>query len=315
MSDTEVIQIYQPDATVGEMKLYRAPADVMAEARAAAVELQKIIVAKPKPVIFNGEQYLELEDWEMLGHFYGYSAKVESTKFVEFPAADHNDPPIRGFEASSLLLNERTGIVVGRAEAMCLDEEENWGSVPKYEWRDMIRDDKKVWDEATNKCKRERVVVAMEPKPLFQLRSMAQTRASAKAFRTKLSWVAVLAGYAPTPACELDNKTIPEGKIALPEKLERKAAPVNGKPPLTPSYPEPAKPEPPRAAPLRMPAPATPIDVITAGQARRFYAIWKDAGKTRSEVNQYLQREFGIDDDRLIPANRYKQACEWADTV
>ena len=40
-------------------------------------------------------------------------------------------------------------------------------------------------------------------KPRFQLRSMAQTRACAKALRNCLGWVAVLAGYEPTPAEEM----------------------------------------------------------------------------------------------------------------
>jgi hypothetical protein len=40
-------------------------------------------------------------------------------------------------------------------------------------------------------------------KPLFQLRSMAQTRASAKCLRNVLSFVPVLAGFADTPAEEI----------------------------------------------------------------------------------------------------------------
>ena len=43
-------------------------------------------------------------------------------------------------------------------------------------------------------------------KPRFQLRSMAQTRACSKALRNCLGWVAVLAGYEPTPAEELDGE-------------------------------------------------------------------------------------------------------------
>jgi hypothetical protein len=41
-------------------------------------------------------------------------------------------------------------------------------------------------------------------KPAFQLRSMAQTRASVKALRQALAWVVVLAGYQPTPAEEVE---------------------------------------------------------------------------------------------------------------
>lgn len=45
-------------------------------------------------------------------------------------------------------------------------------------------------------------------KPWFQLASMAQTRAVSKAFRIKLGWVAVLAGYSGTPAEEMDFEAI-----------------------------------------------------------------------------------------------------------
>ena len=42
-------------------------------------------------------------------------------------------------------------------------------------------------------------------KPWFQLASMAQTRAGAKALRNLLARVVVLAGYNPTPAEEMDD--------------------------------------------------------------------------------------------------------------
>lgn len=40
-------------------------------------------------------------------------------------------------------------------------------------------------------------------RPSFQLRSMAQTRAIAKAFRNLFAWVVVMAGFQPTPAEEI----------------------------------------------------------------------------------------------------------------
>ena len=42
-------------------------------------------------------------------------------------------------------------------------------------------------------------------RPSFQQRSMAQTRAVGKVCRIALAWVVVLAGYAPTPAEEMDT--------------------------------------------------------------------------------------------------------------
>lgn len=75
---------------------------------------------------------------------------------------------IKGAKAHAKLVNLDTGLIVGGAEAYCMRDEERW--------------DKKPW---------------------FQLASMAQTRAGAKAFRNRLAWVAVLAGYRPTPAEEM----------------------------------------------------------------------------------------------------------------
>ena len=58
--------------------------------------------------------------------------------------------------------------------------------------------------EAAKRPKKERVRLGDETVPLFQLASMAQTRANAKVLRNVLSWVAVLAGYRPTPAEEME---------------------------------------------------------------------------------------------------------------
>jgi len=76
---------------------------------------------------------------------------------------------VKGWEARCEV-RDRNGQIVAAGEAMCLDDERNWRG-----------------------------------KPLYQLRSMAQTRAVSKALRTKLSFIAVLAGYEPTPAEEMDG--------------------------------------------------------------------------------------------------------------
>lgn len=43
-------------------------------------------------------------------------------------------------------------------------------------------------------------------RPVFSQKSMAQTRAIAKAFRCSLSWIVVLAGFSPTPAEEMPDE-------------------------------------------------------------------------------------------------------------
>lgn len=146
-----------------DLRMRREPEEVLLEAKKAAQALKSVISSKTHSVMFNGEQYLEFEDWQTLAKFYGITAKCESTKYVEFDA-------VKGFEARAVAIQVATGHEISGAEAMCLNDERNWSN-----------------------------------KPLFQLRSMAQTRACAKALRNILAWVVVLAGYKPTPAEEMEN--------------------------------------------------------------------------------------------------------------
>ena len=140
-----------------------APTLVLAAAQRAASALKDVLARKPKPVLINGEQYLEYEDWSLLGRFYGFTAGVErEPEPVELGG-------VRGFKATSVVLDV-SGVVRSRATAYCMSDEERWEKAPTY-----------------------------------QVASMAQTRANAKALRNVLSWVAVLAGYKPTPAEEMDG--------------------------------------------------------------------------------------------------------------
>ena|SRR5215475_6689223 len=145
------------------LSLQRAPETVLEEARRAARALADVIAKKPKKVVFGGEIYPEFEDWEMIGRFYSITAATVSTRFTVVGGA-------RGYEATAEALDTRTSPAtrISTAESMCMSDEANW-----------------------------------QHKPLFQLRSMAQTRACAKALRNVLGWVVVLGGLAPTPAEEM----------------------------------------------------------------------------------------------------------------
>lgn len=85
---------------------------------------------------------------------------------------------LHGFEAKAIVYNS-AGSIISSAEASCLRDEGNWKS-----------------------------------KPEFQLKSMAQTRASAKALRNVLAWVVVLAGFKATPAEEMDGVPFPSKQFA-----------------------------------------------------------------------------------------------------
>src|SRR4030042_1921913 len=151
----EALEVYQGAMT-------RRPQEVLEEAKTAAKALGEVVAGKKKPVIIQGEQYLEFEDWQTVGRFYGISAKIISTNFIQLG-------DVQGFEARAVALRV-DGQEVSGAEAMCLNDESNW-----------------------------------KGRPLFMLRSMAQTRACAKALRNVLAWVVVLAGYRPTPAEEIQD--------------------------------------------------------------------------------------------------------------
>jgi len=185
-----------------------SPAAVLARATEAAKTLGTVLKQKADPVKFNGQQYLEFEDWQTVGNFYHVCAKVVTTTFVTYGE-------VKGFECHAEAINSQTGQVMSAADAMCLNDEEKWSSRAKYEWKNGTR-----------------TKVGEVPVPLFQLRSMAQTRACAKALRNVLAWVVVLAGYKATPAEEMDG-VLPDNKAAAPAKSQPtadSAAPANPAP-------------------------------------------------------------------------------------
>ena len=89
--------------------------------------------------------------------------------------------PDGSFEARVDLLNQ-SGRVVGGASALCGIEEPRWKKADR-----------------------------------FSRRSMAVTRATAKAYRIAFSWVILLAGYQPTPAEEMEHVEIREERNKVHE--------------------------------------------------------------------------------------------------
>ncbi len=215
------------DEPRGDIQVYRRPDEVLAEATEAAKALHTVLAAKTKKVMMNGEQYLEFEDWQTVGRFYGITVKVISTEFIDYGAA-------QGFLAKAVAIRA-DGMEVSAAEAMCLNDEEKWSARTKYEYLYVLKDGTKqvedppsnmiTWVDNPNKPGKkmplkEKVATGEVKVPLFQLRSMAQTRACAKALRNVLAWVVVLAGYRPTPAEELDGQTHDEPQAQAPQETK-----------------------------------------------------------------------------------------------
>lgn len=142
------------------------PKEAIKQAGVAAKALQDVIEQRPEKVVINGKTYLTLEDWQLLAHFYGLSARVVSTNYITFPDPEYGQ--IIGYEARAEVINLKSGMIIGSGEAMCLNDEKKWNN-----------------------------------KPLHAIRSMAQTRSCAKALRNILAFVPILAGYSPTPSEEM----------------------------------------------------------------------------------------------------------------
>jgi len=175
-----------------QLRLQRAPEEILAEAAKAAKALRDLVESKPKKVVLNGKTFLQFEDWLTVARFYGITVAARDTNYVERGRA-------QGYECHAEAILVSTGQVIGAGQAECLDDEKNWNM------RNVYRDGRCVGEEKV---------------PLFQLRSMAQTRAQAKALRSILSWVVVLAGYAPTPAEEMDGNGSNGNGRAIASRLE-----------------------------------------------------------------------------------------------
>ena len=195
LPSTEISAVTQPAIAPSSdaLAIHRSPDEVLEEATRAAKALHDVIESKRSRLVLNGKTYLQFEDWQTLGRFYGVTAVCRVTKYVQF---GEDEFMTRGFEATAEALLVGTNQIISSAEAICLDDESNWNG-----------------------------------KPLFQLKSMAQTRACAKALRNILAWVVVLAGYAPTPAEEMDTS---ESGVASPRRrTELKVPNCDAKPTIT----------------------------------------------------------------------------------
>lgn len=136
------------------------PANQVEFAQKAAKALMVVIDAT-KPLIMQGKRYLYFEHWQTIARFFNTTVGIEST------TKDQN-----GYIAKAVVY-DKSGVVIGGAEASCMNDEKNW-----------------------------------KGKPDFQLRSMAQTRAMSKALRSIYGFVAVLAGVESTPAEEMADVEI-----------------------------------------------------------------------------------------------------------
>jgi hypothetical protein len=107
----------------------------------------------------------------------------------EVSVVEHEE--LAEFEATVELIRVSDGQVIGRASSVCGAGEERWADAPRY-----------------------------------ARRSMSITRATGKAFRLSFSWVMTLAGYAPTPAEEMDGGEAARNDHSAEGERPRRTAPL-----------------------------------------------------------------------------------------
>lgn len=179
----EIIEKYPP-----------TPEDLLLAASEAAKALERVIELNDRPpIMFNGKRYLEFHHWQTIGKFYHVTTRTMDAVSVEVGG-------VAGFKARAEAVDEKTGQVVGSAEAYCLRDEPNWKS-----------------------------------KPTFQLASMAQTRAASKALSNKFRFVAIVAGYEGTPSEEMTHDTTSQKQVAMPRKSSAGKVPESKPVPASPN--------------------------------------------------------------------------------
>src|SRR3990167_3888604 len=146
------------------------PRDVISLASHQAKLLMSIVDQTKCFQVISGKKYLQVEAWETIGAFNQVHAVTEWTHPIE------RDRVTVGYDAKVNLVNA-DGIIVGSAIMPCYFTE--------------------------NACKGKEGDAKDKAS-----KSAAQTFATSKAYRMNYSYVAILAGYQPTPAEEMTGEAV-----------------------------------------------------------------------------------------------------------
>ena len=137
-------EIIEAEAKTSSLDLIKDENKLKTENTNALAVVHEVLHNKEKPVIVNGKRHLEFEDWIALGNAFGIAVRTGEAEPVEIFEA-------KGFKARAEVVRVSDGIIIGGAEAYCLNNERNWRN-----------------------------------KDYFQMASMAQTRAGSKALSNQL---------------------------------------------------------------------------------------------------------------------------------
>ena len=163
-----------------------SPMDLLEAGQAQAQALMEFARRADAIVTINGNEYVKVEGWCLIGKANNTHAATEWTRPVLNDSGD-----VIAYEAKVTLMKD--GAVVGSAISEC------------------------GMDENVAKGRRDR-------SGHNAAKSMAQTRATSKAFRMSFSWVAVLAGYKATPAEEMISAPQPPQPPQPPQRTPQTPA-------------------------------------------------------------------------------------------
>jgi hypothetical protein len=259
MSQSEVV-IPELDQTL-QIRMGRNPSTVIEEAAICAKALMGAVQKNEWAIYLGGKKpHLMFVAWAFLATMYRVTPRVVSgsTRLVEIGG-------VIGFEAEAEAFHIPSQSIISTGNAMCLNDEENWGLRPKYEGK------------GENRRK-----IGEVPVPLFQLRSMAQTRAKAHALKGPFSWIVAMAGYSPTTA---ENITGPAPDAAANQRMR---PPQQKESPQSTASDAPAK--------------------ITERQASRIWGLAHSANKPKEEVIRIL-KHFGFEQAADVTVDVYEQIC------
>lgn len=260
------------------LRLQRKPESIVAEARLCADSLIAAVKRNNWVQRFGGRDHLFFEAWAFLATMYRCTPRTVETRFVQIG-------DVCGYEATAECFHVPSGIVISRGDSMCLNDEDNWSMRPIYEY---------------NAQTRRREHTGERPVPLFQLRSMAQTRAQAKALKSCFSWIVAMAGYAPTPVEDMSGS---EASASVAGSASAPASVNQAEATASPSHMQ---------APRETRAPEASSGngrgLITGKQASRIWALGFSAGLDKKLVGHILN-SFGFQRAEEVSVERYDEIC------
>jgi hypothetical protein len=169
MTDPTAVVVREQEGIFQRVR--ETPAEAVAKAREQAQELMKIVKETRISKRIGDKEHLQVEAWQTIARFNRCWIDTDWTRDIK-----DSEGRVLGVEARARLIRLDDGVVLGGAEGACMMDEE------------LERQDGTVIERWTD---------------YYAVKSMAQTRAQGKVGRMAFAWVAVLGGYAGTPAEEM----------------------------------------------------------------------------------------------------------------